>query len=592
MRSKDIANKYRTLRSYSNRHALTTHLPSSRSFLPHSPLSALLISFRSMSDLHNNRGIRYSSGEERVPMQSSDAPFKPPVPAPASNPLSPHIKANTLSIGDVLAMYKNYKPFTIAGNATLLSAIQLMVASRVGCLMITDKAGKGVEGLLTERDILKVIGKGDGLNALNQPIAEYMTPAADLLHVQPQESTSSCLSLMCAQGVRHLPVLEEGGGVKGMVSMRNIVDVLYRSQLEDKGVKSMVVNDILPRVGLPSNTRLSLRPPSSLYLHSSVYSIPHPAKKEKGGEDTYIIMNRGIGKLPDVQLPLQPWHANPITPSPPASDPPKSSTDTPKKRGKKATSNDSTIVSNNNKAEAGEKPTFSVIAVFDGVGSWSFEQNIDPSNFSKALAQGTANCLNNGEIGGEGNKGLTPQYLLSSAYHHVLSQKVPGSSTSCILLLTSPSNELKAINIGDSGFIVCRKSKMGSMGTIHKESDYQIIYRSPQQLHYFNCPYQLGNNLCNDNSAFDTPSDAEIINVTIQEGDIVVLATDGLFDNLTEHTILSVLSQQSSHLSSPSPTIDLSLVAKQLTKTALEASLDKMTDSPFAVLAKDNNIMW
>ncbi len=57
----------------------------------------------------------------------------------------------------------------------------------------------------------------------------------------------------------------------------------------------------------------------------------------------------------------------------------------------------------------------------------------------------------------------------------------------------------------------------------------------------------------------------------------VVLATDGLFDNLFEADVLRTVG---------SGRADVATLAKQLAEAALAASLDKHVDSPFALLAK------
>lgn len=46
-------------------------------------------------------------------------------------------------------------------------------------------------------------------------------------------------------------------------------------------------------------------------------------------------------------------------------------------------------------------------------------------------------------------------------------------------------NSLRAINVGDSGFLLCRQST-------RENNEWKVIYESPHQTHYFNCPYQLG----------------------------------------------------------------------------------------------------
>ena len=52
------------------------------------------------------------------------------------------------------------------------------------------------------------------------------------------------------------------------------------------------------------------------------------------------------------------------------------------------------------------------------------------------------------------------------------------------------------------------------------------IYRTLEQQHSFNFPFQLGT------GSKDSPADAFSEETSVQEGDIVILGTDGLFDNV------------------------------------------------------------
>lgn len=63
-----------------------------------------------------------------------------------------------------------------------------------------------------------------------------------------------------------------------------------------------------------------------------------------------------------------------------------------------------------------------------------------------------------------------------------------GSTTACIVILCQ--DELRIANIGDCGISVIRRN------------DY--IFRSEEQQHSFNFPYQLGT------ASFDSPSDAQV----------------------------------------------------------------------------------
>ena len=68
-------------------------------------------------------------------------------------------------------------------------------------------------------------------------------------------------------------------------------------------------------------------------------------------------------------------------------------------------------------------------------------------------------------------------------------------------------------------------------------------------------------------------------------GDVVVLATDGLFDNVTGDEVLRVAVDALAETNSTS-------IAQRILERAHAHSLDRERDSPFALLAKENMILW
>lgn len=100
---------------------------------------------------------------------------------------------------------------------------------------------------------------------------------------------------------------------------------------------------------------------------------------------------------------------------------------------------------------------------------------------------------------------------------------------------------------------------------------------------------------------FETPADADTASIPIMPGDLIILATDGLFDNMDLDDIVQVVTQwESEHFPSSMGAIDpavpahdtIQLLAKKLVNVAREVSLDSRRDGPFALLAKENDILW
>lgn len=106
-----------------------------------------------------------------------------------------------------------------------------------------------------------------------------------------------------------------------------------------------------------------------------------------------------------------------------------------------------------------------------------------------------------------------------------------GSSTACVLILNRANSTVYTANIGDSGFIVVRKG--------------EIVHRSEEQQHYFNTPFQLslpppGHG---DNVLSDSPESADSLSFPVLNGDVILVATDGVFDNVPTNLLLDSLKE-------------------------------------------------
>lgn len=116
--------------------------------------------------------------------------------------------------------------------------------------------------------------------------------------------------------------------------------------------------------------------------------------------------------------------------------------------------------------------------------------------------------------------------VLHSAWTEVLSQEIVGSSTACILSLDVGRSQLQGINVGDSGFITLRPMSIEQKGSLVPLGDLSanltVQYRSTQQLHDFNLPFQLGYAPGEDNGKFE-------VRVCAQAPDVVCVFVSASF---------------------------------------------------------------
>ncbi|KAJ7544181.1 hypothetical protein O6H91_09G067900 [Diphasiastrum complanatum] len=191
-----------------------------------------------------------------------------------------------------------------------------------------------------------------------------------------------------------------------------------------------------------------------------------------------------------------------------------------------------------------------VIGVADGVGGWA-DVGVDAGEYARELmAQSQLAVVE------EPTDCIEPARILARAHSRT---KCRGSSTACILALSKDG--LRAANLGDSGFIVVRNG--------------QTVFKSPPQQHWFNIPYQL------ENGGSDPPSAAEVFQVQVFVGDVIVAGTDGLFDNVYSHEVTSVIMQSTRIGLSPEDT------AKKVASLARIRAQDRNRQTPFSTAAQD-----
>lgn len=156
-----------------------------------------------------------------------------------------------------------------------------------------------------------------------------------------------------------------------------------------------------------------------------------------------------------------------------------------------------------------------VIAVADGVSGWA-EQNVNPALFSRELMANASSLVGDEEVN------FDPRTLIKKA--HATTSSV-GSATMIVAMLER-NGLLKIATVGDCGLRIVRKG--------------QIVFTTSPQEHYFDCPYQLSSE-----AVGQTYVDATVSSVELVKGDVIVMGSDGLFDNVFDSEIVSTVAANS-----------------------------------------------
>ncbi|RAK74111.1 type 2C protein phosphatase PTC7 [Aspergillus fijiensis CBS 313.89] len=175
-------------------------------------------------------------------------------------------------------------------------------------------------------------------------------------------------------------------------------------------------------------------------------------------------------------------------------------------------------------------------AVADGVGGWA-ESRVDPADFSHALCGYMAQSALAWDAPAEQ---LRAKHLLQVGYDQVVADKsIPAGGSTASVGVGLDDGQIELANLGDSGSVLLR------LAAVH--------HYSVPQTHGFNTPYQLSiipPRMRAQASIFggafleDFPRDAAVTNLQMQHGDVLVLATDGVFDNLNNQDILKLVSSR------------------------------------------------
>jgi serine/threonine protein phosphatase PrpC len=133
---------------------------------------------------------------------------------------------------------------------------------------------------------------------------------------------------------------------------------------------------------------------------------------------------------------------------------------------------------------------------------------------------------------------------------------------------------LYVTNLGDSQVLVLRPR------------DSEVIYKTKEQWHWFDCPRQLGTN------SPDSPRENAVMDkIPIEENDVVLAMSDGVIDNLWEHEIVAnvVTSIQKWESGQGGQYAGdrhggaggMKFVAEELMKAAKSIATDPFAESPF-----------
>lgn len=215
---------------------------------------------------------------------------------------------------------------------------------------------------------------------------------------------------------------------------------------------------------------------------------------------------------------------------------------------------DSYMISINEPFLLGKK---SLLAVADGVGGWG-DHGGDSSQVSNAFMA----AMKKFHEASDKWYGLPSLIKASFEYLITLRSSSKGTTTICSAAFDHENGELEISNIGDSQLVVIRDGK--------------VILEVEAGVWGFNSPNQIGFGIYGE-----PQGDVDQLNIEkrikLSKGDLVILGTDGLFDNVFVERIAELVMTQGAHSKEK-----LEILARTLLKEAFKNGLDDNYLSPFA----------
>ncbi len=113
---------------------------------------------------------------------------------------------------------KGYEVVTVPPSFPLQDAMRLLVEHNIGSVVVAQE--KVVEGILTERDILRLAAEDPGTMSAMK-VEQVMTK--DVVVALLDDTVDYVMEIMTKNRIRHLPIVDQGW-MQGILSIGDVVN--------------------------------------------------------------------------------------------------------------------------------------------------------------------------------------------------------------------------------------------------------------------------------------------------------------------------------------------------------------------------------
>jgi CBS domain-containing protein len=124
----------------------------------------------------------------------------------------------TMLVSQILKLKSDDGVVTVPPGTSIAKAAEVLSARRIGALIVSPD-GKRVSGILSERDIVREIGRR-GATCMADTVDSIMTSV--IIGCSREEQANDVLQKMTDGRFRHMPVME-GDQMVGLISIGDVV---------------------------------------------------------------------------------------------------------------------------------------------------------------------------------------------------------------------------------------------------------------------------------------------------------------------------------------------------------------------------------
>ena len=140
-------------------------------------------------------------------------------------------------VQQILKSKTNTGVTTVAPGSLISDAAGLLSSKRIGTVVVSGD-GKVIEGILSERDIVREIGKR-GAGCLSETVDGMMT--SKIVTCSKEDTADHVLELMTKGRFRHMPVVD-GEEMIGLISIGDVVKArLAELSMEKDALEGMIM---------------------------------------------------------------------------------------------------------------------------------------------------------------------------------------------------------------------------------------------------------------------------------------------------------------------------------------------------------------